>query len=127
MVDVRYKEIPIAINGSDLAVHTIEATDSFKHKILIISGVRTDDDVMRGEETKLIGCTLKMLLIKAISIFFRHSSKTCRSKKGKAIAFKTFITGELFELLSKEASWPFLLKKVKIYSTQITCDPLRKV
>lgn len=103
MVDVAYKEIPFLINGSDLEVHTIEANDTFKHKILIISGVRTDDDVMRGEETKLVGCTSDSSSKNYVYIFPGTHPKHVEVKDGKAIAFKTFITGELFDLLSKKS------------------------
>ncbi|MEJ7827772.1 MAG: 2-dehydro-3-deoxygalactonokinase [Segetibacter sp.] len=104
MVDVPYKEIPFSIDGSDLKVHTIEATDDFKHTIQVISGVRTADDVMRGEETKLIGCMADVASEKSnVYIFPGTHPKHVEVKGGKAIAFKTFITGELFDLLSKES------------------------
>ncbi len=103
MVDVPYKEIPFLIDGSDLKVHTIEANNHFKHKILIVSGVRTDDDVMRGEETKLVGCTSDDSSENHIYIFPGTHPKHVEVKDGKAIAFKTFITGELFDLLSKKS------------------------
>lgn len=103
MVDVSYKEIPFSIDGSDLKVHTIEANDHFKHTIFIISGVRTDDDVMRGEETKLVGCTADDTTENQVYIFPGTHPKHVEVKDGKAIAFKTFITGELFDLLSKKS------------------------
>jgi 2-dehydro-3-deoxygalactonokinase len=103
MVDVPYKEIPFLVNGADLKVHTIEPNDHFKHKIFIISGVRTNDDVMRGEETKLVGCTSDDSSENHIYIFPGTHPKHVEVKDGKAIAFKTFITGELFDLLSKKS------------------------
>lgn len=104
MVDVPYKEIPFSTDGSDLKVHTIEATNDFKHTILVMSGVRTDDDVMRGEETKLVGCVPDVSSNEShIYIFPGTHPKHVEVKGGKAIAFKTFITGELFDLLSKKS------------------------
>jgi 2-dehydro-3-deoxygalactonokinase len=104
MVDVPYKEIPYSTDGSDLKVHTIEPTNEFQHKILVISGVRTEDDVMRGEETKLIGCTLDVYSEEShVYVFPGTHPKHVEVKGGKAFAFKTFITGELFDLLSKKS------------------------
>ena len=54
MKELPYRKTPF--NTNDLSVHKIEATENFNHKTILISGARTDEDVMRGEETQLIGC-----------------------------------------------------------------------
>src|SRR5437773_1001992 len=56
MLELPYKEIPFSVVGDDLNIEMIEATAEFNHAMLIISGARTADDAMRGEETQLIGC-----------------------------------------------------------------------
>lgn len=104
MIDLSYKDIPIAVNGEDLKIHVIEATDSFKRKTVIISGVRSADDVMRGEETKLVGCASGILNQEEhFYIFPGTHPKHIEVKNGKAVAFKTYMTGEFFELLSKKS------------------------
>src|SRR5687768_1664689 len=42
MKELPYKQLPFCTDSSDLKVHIIEATNSFYHKVVIISGVRTD-------------------------------------------------------------------------------------
>ena len=104
MIELPYKQLPFCTDGSDVRVHIIEAANSFHHKVVIISGVRTDEDVMRGEETKLIGCASDVSYPEeTIYIFPGTHSKHVEVKNDKAIAFKTYMTGEFFELLSKKS------------------------
>jgi len=104
MTEVPYKQLSFCTDGSDLNVHIIESTNSFHHKVVIISGVRTDDDVMRGEETKLIGCASAVSSREdAVYIFPGTHSKHVEVKNDKAVAFKTYMTGEFFEMLSKKS------------------------
>lgn len=104
MIELPYKQLPVSTDGSDLKVHIIQATNSFPHKVAIISGVRTDEDVMRGEETKLIGCASAISCPEdTVYIFPGTHSKHIEVKNNKAVAFKTYMTGEFFELLSKKS------------------------
>lgn len=101
MIDLPYKDIPFSIDGSDIKVHAIPATANFKHNVTIISGVSTADDVMRGEETKLIGCADDEG--EHVFIFPGTHPKHVNMKNGKATAFKTYMTGEFFDLLSNKS------------------------
>jgi hypothetical protein len=59
MRELPYRELPLAIDGSALSVERVAARDDFPHALVLVSGVRSHDDVMRGEETQLIGaCAL---------------------------------------------------------------------
>jgi 2-dehydro-3-deoxygalactonokinase len=53
--ELPYKELPFAVDGSDLRVERIQKTETFPHWIVLISGARTENDIMRGEETQLVG------------------------------------------------------------------------
>jgi 2-dehydro-3-deoxygalactonokinase len=104
MIKLPYQQLPFCTNGSDLKVHIIEATNSFHHKVVIISGVRTDEDVMRGEETKLIGCASAISYQEdTVYIFPGTHSKHVEVKNDKAVTFETYMTGEFFELLSEKS------------------------
>lgn len=104
MIDLPYKDIPFNIDGSDLKVESINASDSFKHEVSIISGVRTEDDVMRGEETKLIGCAAAVSAEREhVFIFPGTHPKHVNVKNGKATSFKTYMTGEFFDLLTRKS------------------------
>lgn len=56
MIDLPYKELPFAVDGSDAVTRLLRLSDDFKHDMLFISGVKSDHDAMRGEETLLVGC-----------------------------------------------------------------------
>jgi 2-dehydro-3-deoxygalactonokinase len=103
MINLPYKELPFSTDGSDLDVKMIEAGDSFSHKTIIVSGAKSIDDMMRGEETQLVGCFYKKLFDKKdqIFIFPGTHSKHIIVENGKAVAVKTYMTGEFFKLLSK--------------------------
>ena len=102
MLELSYKEVPFSADGHDVYIETIEATDDFKHLILMISGAKTPNDVMRGEETQLIGCLIDDKEDQ-LFIFPGTHSKHVMVKNGKVQDFKTYMTGEFFELLSKKS------------------------
>ena len=49
MAELPYKPLPFAVDGSDLLIKTIAPTTDFPHSVLLISGVKSADDVMRGD------------------------------------------------------------------------------
>lgn len=95
MVELPYKELPFRLSGTDLAVHTFS-------RFIIISGACIGQDVMRGEETKVAGCTAwlpettqeQWLLIPGT-----HPKHVIVNGK-QAVRFQSFMTGEFFDLLS---------------------------
>lgn len=103
MMELPYKEIPFNMDGSDLEIKMISAADLFRNDICLISGVKTTDDVMRGEETQLIGCYDATGAGSQFFIFTGTHSKHVTIKEGKAIDIKTYMTGELFYLFSKKS------------------------
>lgn len=103
MLELPYKMLPFVTDGSDLSTQLLSATDFFPHYILIVSGARTINDVMRGEELQLVGCGPEQKAGEAIFIFPGTHSKHVLVSEGKAADFKTYMTGEFFELLSKKS------------------------
>ena len=104
MINLPYKEFPLSADGSDLKTKIIEADNNFKHKIIIISGAKTTDDAVRGEETQLAGCYRDIAEEKKqLFIFPGTHSKHIVVKGKKAVAMNTYMTGEFFELLSKKS------------------------
>ena len=103
-IDIPYSSVPLSVDGSGIQTAFIAAGNDFEHDVLIISGVRTDNDVMRGEETQLIGCVDPSVLIKnELYIFPGTHSKHILVKNNRLLDFKTYMTGELFELLSQKS------------------------
>jgi len=90
--ELPYARLPFRLDGSDAVVDEIEP-DTF-----LVSGVRSEDDVMRGEETELLG--LQIVQEEAVVILPGTHSKHCVLRNGAMIAFRTFMSGELHALLS---------------------------
>lgn len=103
MIELPYKELPFLADGSDLLVTKIEALPDFPHDLVIISGATTGKDVLRGEETLLAGCGIIKTNTEQLFIFPGTHSKHIRVKNGWAKDFKTYMTGEVFDLLSNKS------------------------
>jgi 2-dehydro-3-deoxygalactonokinase len=89
--ELPYARLPFRLDGSDAVVNEIEP-DTF-----LISGVRSEDDVMRGEETELLG--LEIAQEEAVAILPGTHSKHCVLRNGAMVSFRTFMSGELHALL----------------------------
>jgi len=101
-----YQELPFFIDGTGIPGEFVPHTAEFKHDILLISGIKSeDDDVMRGEETQLIGMFAEDAMMKGdgLYIFPGTHSKHINVKGNRAVSFKTYMTGEFFDLLSKKS------------------------
>lgn len=102
MMDLPYKELPFSVDGSDLLLNKVAAREDFPNDVTLISGVRTQDDVMRGEEIQLVGAFSDKHQSGAdlIYIFPGTHSKHVVVDQGRAVGFRTYMTGELFALLA---------------------------
>jgi 2-dehydro-3-deoxygalactonokinase len=103
MYELPYVPLPFPLDGNQVRIHTIEADDNFSHKIILISGVRSEDDVMRGEETQLIGLTALLNLpaeTNFILILPGTHSKHLYIQNNQLVRFHTYMTGEIFNVVS---------------------------
>jgi 2-dehydro-3-deoxygalactonokinase len=100
MEELPYRPLPFATDGSDLLTKTIEPTADFRHATLLISGVKSADDVMRGEETQLVGCRFESTAEQQLFLHPGTHAKHVLMAKGQAVSLKTYMTGEFFSLLS---------------------------
>ena len=100
MKELPYKSLPFAVDGSDLLTKTLAQTPGFKHATLLISGVKSADDVMRGEETQLVGCQFENTAEEQLFLHPGTHAKHVIVQHGQAISLKTYMTGEFFSLLS---------------------------
>lgn len=103
MLELPYKQLPFLTDGSDLEVHPIEASNDFLHDIIIVSGVRSDDDVIRGEEVQVVGSITDEFAGQQLFIIPGTHSKHIKVVNGLFVGFQTFMTGELFNLLSTKS------------------------
>ena len=99
MMELPYKETPFLTDGSDLEIKLIE-TD---RKIVLISGVRTENDVMRGEETKLVGSRLASAMGNHLFILPGTHPKHIKIRDAEVVGITTYMTGEYFDLLTTKS------------------------
>lgn len=99
MMELPYHPLPFLVSGEDLRPAVLPAAPAFPHVLLLVPGIRSADDVMRGEETQLIGCGGRSGLF----LFPGTHSKHIVVRDGRAVEFSTFMTGEVFGLLSRQS------------------------
>ena len=106
LAELPYQSLPVATDGSDFKTKIFQPTENFPHIILLISGLRNgEEDVMRGEETQLIGCLtdeMKAVSGEQLIIHPGTHAKHITIQDGKVTDFQTFITGESFKLFSTD-------------------------
>jgi 2-dehydro-3-deoxygalactonokinase len=100
MMELPYKKIPFKTDGTDLLIYVIKASGECKHQMIIVSGARSSNDVMRGEETLIAGCGIANTEEEQLFIFPGTHSKHAIVQNGMVKGFETYVTGEIFDLLS---------------------------
>lgn len=101
--ELPYAQLPFRVTGEDMVHQKIEASSTFKHTIYLFSGLQSADDVMRGEETQVIGMQHNISSSDAVLVLPGTHSKHIRIKNNKVVDFSTFMTGELFQLTSQRS------------------------
>jgi 2-dehydro-3-deoxygalactonokinase len=108
--ELPYAEVPFALNGSNAVVSslTLPTRGGRRRPGLLVSGVRTAADIMRGEESVLVGVqTLDAKLIDAptpvLCLLAGTHPKHAEVRNGCLESFRTYLTGELFEVLSRDS------------------------
>jgi 2-dehydro-3-deoxygalactonokinase len=103
-----YATIPFSLDGKDAVMEKIPGDKDLQNDVILVSGVRSPNDVMRGEETQLLG--LMALLEKtndrperAVILFPGTHSKHVHIAERAMVSFETFMTGEIFSLLGKHS------------------------
>jgi 2-dehydro-3-deoxygalactonokinase len=105
MEEIPYAVLPFESNGSQASARVFKGFNGTNSPLVIVSGVKSHEDVMRGEEAQLIG------LLKLNEIVFQDSesivfvfpgthSKHIVVKDSFVTDFKTFMTGEIFNILT---------------------------
>ena len=105
MANLPYQDIPFKLDGSAAGAKFFPESEHFEHPVLLISGLKSDGDVMRGEETQLIGMVADQQPVpgEQLYIFPGTHSKHILVSDRQLIGFKTYMTGEIFELLSQKS------------------------
>jgi 2-dehydro-3-deoxygalactonokinase len=88
----------------DLAAKLVSAASPAGHRVWFVPGVMRVDgdgvpDVMRGEETQIVGCLDKDDAPRRVFVLPGTHSKWVVVEEGRIVRFATFMTGELFAAL----------------------------
>lgn len=103
LMELPYKRLPFITNGSDLKTKWINKDQP--NPLLLISGACTENDVMRGEETKIVGAAGQLTEAgdRICMILPGTHPKHIRMEESYVTYFKTFMTGEFFSLLKNHS------------------------
>ncbi len=106
MCEVPYALVPFELDGSQIIILRVDASEDFPHDLMLVSGVRSEHDVMRGEETQLVGLSElvgQSAAQNVVFIFPGTHSKHLHVRKNCLVDIQTFMTGELFGLLAEHS------------------------
>lgn len=95
--ETKFSELPLDING--VSDSLIRVSD-FAPPLYIVPGASKSGDVMRGEESQSLAAKLENGLV----ILPGTHSKWIQIKDSQIIDFRTYFTGELFELLKNHST-----------------------
>lgn len=100
ILELPYAELPFSLDGKHALMDRL-TTESLPNPIFLISGLKSDTDVMRGEETELVGMHLLLqeLPQEYIAIIPGTHSKHITVRDNMIVSFDTYMTGEIFNIL----------------------------
>lgn len=100
LYEMDYADMPFQYEGAGLNCKNFRMESG--RELFLISGVKSQDGMMRGEEVQAIGLSEYLSPIeKGILILPGTHSKHISFSQDGFIALKTFMTGELFQILSR--------------------------
>lgn len=103
VLELQYAELPFSLNGTNAEYTVIQPIADFNYTTVLLSGVKDGTEVMRGEETQLVGLA-KLLEVNAnqelLMLLPGTHSKHLYISQGQLTKIETYITGELFGILS---------------------------
>ncbi|MGX5856557.1 2-dehydro-3-deoxygalactonokinase [Dyadobacter jiangsuensis] len=103
MYELPYARLPMPLRPDHLLVKLYSAREHFPHPLLLVSGLRDERDVMRGEEVQLLGLSELGVLDpgeESLVILPGTHSKHCRIRERTVTGFQTYLTGELFGIMA---------------------------
>ncbi len=101
--ELPYSRLPLNMQTPNLHVEQLPESPHLPNDVYLVSGLRTDNDVMRAEETQLIGLDSIYGLETGTYLLAGTHCKHVSVQNRRAVDFKTFMTGELFELISTQS------------------------
>jgi 2-dehydro-3-deoxygalactonokinase len=114
--------VPLPAGLAELSMRLTAVDLPKKRKLWIVPGVSTahgtmPPDVMRGEETQVVGAVSEIERNGASGLYILPGthSKWVRVEDGRIVWFKTYMTGELYAILSQHSILAKLMAKSDAY------------
>ena len=106
--ELPYAKTPFPLDGSGVQSHELNwSKPEWLGPVYLISGIATACDMMRGEETEVVGLMSDVspatLRERSMLILPGTHSKHVWIENQSVVDFRTFMTGELFEVLGKQS------------------------
>lgn len=106
MMNMPYESLPFSVAATTGFTCKIQQNDA---PILLVTGLCNGDDLMRGEETQIVGLfhtneLTKLLPVNGIYVLPGTHSKHVTIKEKVIVSIKTFVTGEIFKLLRENGT-----------------------
>ncbi len=95
---------PVPANPREVSTVSAPAADPRLH-VTVLGGMRQDDpaDVMRGEETQIAGALITRPEFDGVICLPGTHTKWAQVSAGELVSFRTFMSGEMFALLSQQS------------------------
>lgn len=106
--NVPYATLPFSAKGDEVSLKIFDQTSFFPHQLILISGVQSTKDVMRGEEIQFLGIvnSKESGLPNAgqyVLVLPGTHSKHIYVTGEVMVDFETFMTGEIFNIISEHS------------------------
>lgn len=98
MAEIPYGKIPFSLQQPVLSVRHFKNNSTFPNELFLYGGLRTENDVMRGEEVQLLGISHLITAQNCVCLLPGTHSKHIWIKDKQVVDFQTFMTGECFQL-----------------------------
>lgn len=122
-MELPYATVPFPVDGSTARCAWLKVTVSGQTlPVLLVSGLATKTEMLRGEETHLVGLLAQGPFADwagdSVVLLPGTHSKHVRLRDGNIVDLRTFMTGELFDVLSHHS--------VLQFTTQADASPLNE-
>lgn len=109
-IELPYASMPFLLDGSSLVTRSLKLKISNgpgEANVLLLSGLANEKGMMRGEETELIGLWPDAANLSGnremVVVLPGTHSKHVFVREGCVVDLRTYMTGELFEILSRHS------------------------
>lgn len=99
MEEISYAKVPFSLHQPSLFLKHFLKNDIYSNELFIYGGLRTENDVMRGEEVQLLGISHLIDDQKCVCLLPGTHSKHIWIENQQVVDFQTFMTGESFQFI----------------------------